>query len=92
MRDYIGISHRRTTGTVPIPMGDAGEAGAMRSGSRSSGGGDRHVETETDSVPTTATPSDAIERQLTEALDATESPQVRFHLRQALQLVECLDE
>ncbi|MFB6256783.1 MAG: hypothetical protein ABEH58_08700 [Haloplanus sp.] len=46
---------------------------------------------DTGAGPTVASASDAIERQLTEALDASESPEARFYLRQALQLAETLD-
>lgn len=38
------------------------------------------------------TPADAIETQLTAALDEAEDREVRYHLRQALQLVEGLDD
>ncbi|WP_157969494.1 hypothetical protein [Haloplanus rubicundus] len=75
---------------VPIPMGDDGEREAMRSGPRSDRGGNRGVDT--DASPTIASTSEAIERQLTAALDAAESSQTQFHLRQALQLVKALDE
>jgi len=51
--------------------------------------GNRGVET--DGRPTVASTTEAIERQLTDALDAAESAETRFHLRQALQLVEALD-
>ncbi|WP_049934865.1 hypothetical protein [Haloplanus natans] len=47
---------------------------------------------DTDAGPTVASASEAIERQLTEALDASQSPETRFHLRQALQLVKALEE
>lgn len=62
----------------------------MHSGSQSDRGGNEGVETGTG--PTIASTSEAIERQLTDALDGAESPQTRFHLRQALQLVKALDE
>jgi hypothetical protein len=62
----------------------------MRSGSRSERGGNRGAET--DAAPTVASAGEAIERQVAEALDAAESPQTQFHLRQALQLVKVLDE
>ena len=75
---------------VPIPMNDSAEWGVMHSGSQSDRGGSHGVETDTS--PTIASTSEAIERQLTDALDTTESPQTRFHLRQALQLVKALDE
>jgi hypothetical protein len=39
-----------------------------------------------------STPDDAIERQLRAALETTDESETRFHLRQALQLVEALDE
>jgi hypothetical protein len=45
-----------------------------------------------DAEPTVASASEAMERQLTAALDASASTRTRFHLRQALQLVEALDE
>ncbi|AXG05713.1 hypothetical protein DU500_04260 [Haloplanus rubicundus] len=47
---------------------------------------------ERDVGPTVASTAEAIDRQLTAALDAAESSETRFHLRQALQLVEALDE
>jgi len=47
---------------------------------------------ESDAAPTTASTVEALERQLGEALDGTDTQEVRFHLRQALQLVEALDE
>jgi hypothetical protein len=71
-------------------MGDDGEPKGMRSGSRSDRGGDRDADR--DAVPTIASTSEAMERQLGDALDAAESPQTRFHLRQALQLVKAFDE
>lgn len=75
---------------VLIPMRDTVELGVMRSESHSDRGGSSGVETGTG--PTIASTSEAIERQLTDALDAAESTQTRFHLRQALQLVKALDE
>jgi hypothetical protein len=71
-------------------MGGDAERGAMRSGSRSDRGGNRAVDT--DVGPTVASTSEALERQLTDALDAAESSETEFHLRQALQLVKALDE
>jgi len=62
----------------------------MRPGSRSDRGGNRAVDT--DVGPTVASTGEAIERQLTDALDAAESPQTKFHIRQALQLAKALDE
>lgn len=61
----------------------------MRSESKSERGGTGADETAT--VPV-ATASDALERQLREALDADDEERIRFHLRQALQLVEAFDE
>ncbi|AZH24219.1 hypothetical protein [Haloplanus aerogenes] len=61
----------------------------MRSESRSDRGGDG---ADTDTVPNLATTSEALERQLTVALDTADTEQTRFHLRQALQLVKALDE
>jgi len=60
----------------------------MRSESRSDGG-DR---VEMDSALSVTMTSEALESQLAMALDAAETPQTRFHLRQALQLVEALGE
>ncbi|WP_435067340.1 hypothetical protein [Haloplanus sp. C73] len=37
-------------------------------------------------------PTDAIERQLRDALDSADTKQTEFHLRQALQLVHAFDE
>ena len=71
-------------------MGDAGKRGAMHSGSQSDRGGSGGVDT--DIRPTVASATEAIERQLTDALDAAESPQTKFHIRQALQLAKALDE
>jgi len=71
-------------------MGGDAERRIMRSGSRSDQGGSRGIET--DAGPTVASTSEALDRQLRDALDAAESTQTRFHLRQALQLVKALDE
>ena len=62
----------------------------MHSGSRSDRGGSRGADT--DIGPTVASATEAIERQLTDALDAAESSQTKFHIRQALQLAKALDE
>lgn len=62
----------------------------MSSGSRSDRSGNDGVDT--DISPTTASTAEAIERQLTDALDGAESTKTQFHLRQALQLVRALDE
>lgn len=43
-------------------------------------------------APERPTPMDAIENQLTAALDGTEDRDTRYHLRQALQLVEGIDD
>lgn len=75
---------------VPIPIPDDDEWWGMSSGSKADQRGNRGADT--DSGPTVASASEAIERQLTDALDASESPETRFHLRQALQLVKALDE
>jgi hypothetical protein len=45
-----------------------------------------------DGKPECSTPADAIETQLTAALDGAEDRKTRYHLRQALQLVEGLDD
>jgi hypothetical protein len=42
--------------------------------------------------PGRPTPTDAIESQLTAALDGAEDRDTRYHLRQALQLVEGFDD
>jgi hypothetical protein len=47
---------------------------------------------ESGSGPTIDSASQTIERQLEDALDAAESQRTRFHLRQALQLVEALND
>jgi hypothetical protein len=60
----------------------------MRSESRSDGGNGAEMDT----APSVAMTTEALESQLTMALDAADTPQARFHLRQALQLVEALDE
>jgi|GEM_PF-3089969 len=60
----------------------------MRSESRPDRRGDG---AERDAVPSTATTSEALERQLRDALDEADRPQAHFHLRQALQLVKALD-
>jgi len=60
----------------------------MSSESRSEQGG-TGAET---NAPNVATTSEALERQLTEALAADDASQTRFHIRQALQLVEALEE
>jgi len=75
--------------TVPIPISDDAERGTMGTGPRSDRVGHRGVET--DIGPTVASTTEAMERQLTDALDAAESAETRFHLRQALQLVKALD-
>ena len=75
---------------VPIPIRDDDEWRIMSSGSKSDRRGNRG--SDTDAGPTVASTSEAIERQLTDALDASESAETRFHLRQALQLVKALDE
>jgi hypothetical protein len=75
---------------VPIPIDDDAERGGMRSGSPSDREGSKTVDT--DIRPTVASTSEAIERQLTDAVDAAESSKAKFHLRQALQLVKALDE
>ena len=62
----------------------------MGTESRSDQEGHRGVER--DLGPTTASTTEAIERQLMDALDAAESAETRFHLRQALQLIKALDE
>lgn len=62
----------------------------MSSDSKSDQRGNRGAET--GARPTVASASEAIERQLTAALDASDPAQTRFHLRQALQLAEALDE
>jgi len=85
-----GFNPTQTGSMVPIPMRDGAEREVMRSGSRSDRGGSQGAET--DAGPTIASTSEAIERQLSDALDIAESSQTRFHLRQALQLVEALDE
>jgi hypothetical protein len=61
----------------------------MRSESKSERGGNGADETA--AVPV-ATASDALERQLRDALDADDGERTQFHLRQALQLVEAFDE
>lgn len=71
---------------LPIPIPDADERQSMRSESRSDRGGNG-AET-----PDIATTSEALERQLMRALDAADTERTRFHLRQALQLVQALDE
>jgi hypothetical protein len=62
----------------------------MGTGSRSDQGGHRGVER--DVGPTTKSTAEAIDRQLTAALNAAKSSETRFHLRQALQLVKAFDE
>jgi hypothetical protein len=57
----------------------------MSSGSAS----DRRVTGEVEIAPSA---NETVERQLRAALDAAEDPETRFHLRQALQLVEALEE
>jgi hypothetical protein len=44
------------------------------------------------SVESEPTATDAIERQLQDALDSADATQTRYHLRQALQLVHALEE
>jgi len=61
----------------------------MRSETRSDRRGNGADETATVPIATT---SDALERQLQEALDADDGEQTRFHLRQALQLVKVFEE
>jgi len=58
----------------------------MRSESRSDRGGNGA------GTPDLTTTGEALERQLTRALDAADTEQTRFHLRQALQLLKALDE
>ncbi|WP_251341681.1 hypothetical protein [Haloplanus halophilus] len=57
----------------------------MSSGSTTERGGEGTTET-------MQSTDEALERQLRAALDAAEGEETRFHLRQALQLVEALGE
>lgn len=64
-----------------IPKPDGGEEGAMRSESTAEGDESER-----------RTPMDAVAVQLTAALDGAETQETRYHLRQALQLVEAVEE
>lgn len=66
---------------VPIPKRDGVE---LRSMPHRSTTDDRRID------PDSA--DEAVDRHLTAALDATDRPEVRYHLRQGLQLLKALEE